>query len=299
MKSITPPPLLPGDTIGIMAPSSRIDKEPLLKAATLLEKRGYKVFIHPQTWTKLHQSAGTGKQKAAAFHDLIKRKDIKAIFCARGGNRSCTMLEHLDFKLIAKNPKIVLGYSDATILLNAIHQKTNVVTYHGPMPPLSFSILPKKQIDQCFDLLSGKKPALKMPKAKILKPGKATGNLIGGNLSLLCSLMGTPYQPDFKNAILFLEDVSEETSHIDRYLWQLRNSGVLHQIKALILGSFTDLKDTGKTKYGFTLKDCVEAVTADLKIPVLMNAPFGHGKELYTLPIGAKTSLNGKTIKFA
>lgn len=295
---IIPPSLLPGDTIGIMAPSSRANPENIKKLKVLLEKRGYKVFVHPQTFIKRHQSAGTGMEKAAAFHDLMRRDDIKAIFFSNGGNRAGTMLEHLNFDRIAANPKIIMGYSDVTALLNAIHAKTGLITYHGPMAR-SFLSLQKKQIDQCFALLSGKKSALEMPKAKIIKSGKATGPLIGGNLSVLCSLLGTPYQPDFKNAILFLEDIGEETSHIDRYLWQLRNAGVLHQIKGLILGSFSDMKDTGQTKYGFALKDCVEAVTADLKIPVLMNAPFGHGKELYTLPVGLKSSLSRTIIKFA
>ncbi len=293
-----PPSLLPGDTIGIMAPSSRVDdKEPLLKAQAMLEKRGYKVFIHPQTYLKLNQSAGTGKQKSAAFHDLIKRKDIKAIFCAKGGNRAGTMLEHLDYKLIAKNPKIILGYSDSTVLLNAITNETGMVTYHGPMLR-GLASLPKKQVDQCFDLLSGKKTEIKMSKARILKPGKATGRLIGGNFSAFMSLMGTPDQPDFENAILFLEDIFEETSRIDRNFQQLRNAGALHQIKGLVLGSFTQLLDTGKLKYGFTLKECVESVTKDLKIPVLMNAPFGHDKDLYTFPVGAKATLSGTSLKF-
>ena len=293
-----PLPLLPGDTIGIMAPSSRANKDNVAKLQTLLEKRGYKVFIHPQTFLIDHQSAGSGMEKAAAFHDLIRRDDIKAIFFSNGGNRACTMLEHLNFDRIAKNPKIIMGYSDVTALLNAIQVKTGLITYHGPMAR-SFLSLPKKQVDQCFDLLSGKAKILEMPKAKILKAGTAKGKLIGGNLSVLCSLLGTPYQPDFKNAILFLEDIGEETSHIDRYLWQLRNSGALHQIKGLVLGSFSDMKDTGQTKYGFTLKDCVEAVTADLKIPVLMNAPFGHGKDLYTLPLGASAALKDQILKFA
>ncbi len=294
---ITPSPLFPGDTIGIMAPSSRANEDNITKLQMLLEKRGYKVFVHPQSFLKLHQSAGTGMEKAAAFHDLIRRKDIKAIFCSNGGNRAGTMLEYLNFDLVKKNPKIVLGYSDITVLLNSIHFKTGIVTYHGPMAR-SFLSLPKKQIDQCFDMLEGRVKTLEMPKAKILKPGNAKGPLIGGNLSVLCSLLGTPYQPDFRNAILFLEDIAEETSHIDRYLCQLRNTGILHQINGLMLGSFTELKDTGRTKYGFTLKDCIETVTADLKIPVLLNAPFGHGKDLFTLPIGAKVSLNRSVLKF-
>lgn len=293
MDSIIPAPLLPGDTIGIMAPSSRVDKDVLFKAQAMLEKRGYKVFIHPQSFIKLNQSAGTGVKKAAAFHDLIKRKDIKAIFCARGGNRAHTMLENLDFKLIAKNPKILLGYSDVTVLLNAIYKQTGIIGYHGPMSHGLIS-LPKKQVNQCFDLLSDGKLDLAMPKATILKPGNAKGKLIGGNLSLLCSLLGTKFQPDFKDAILFIEDVSEETSRTDRNLQHLRAAGALSQLKALLVGSFTDMKDTGKVKYGFTLKDCVTAATNGYKYPVLMNCPFGHGRDLFTLPLGQDAMLTIK-----
>lgn len=291
MNPVLPPSLRPGDTIGIFAPSSRANHENIGKLQNLLEKRGYKVFIHPQAFLTRHQSAGSGMEKAAAFHDLIRRKEIKAIFCSNGGNRAGTMLEYLNFDTIAKNPKIILGYSDVTVLLNAIYAKTGTVTYHGPMAR-SFLSLPKKQIEQSFDLLEGRKTALEMPKAKIFKPGTASGPLLGGNLSVFCSLLGTPYKPDFKNAVLFLEDIGEETSHIDRYFWQLRNAGVLREIKGLILGSFTELKDTGRTKYGFTLKDCLDEVTADLDIPVLLNAPFGHGKDLYTLPLGAKAKFS-------
>ena len=277
-----------------MAPSSRVDKDILENSVALLEKRGFIVFIHPQTFSKQHQSAGTGREKVDAFHDLIKGKQIKAIFCAKGGNRAGTMLEHLDFKLIAKNPKIVLGFSDITTLLNAIHAKTGIVGYHGPMLR-SLTTLPKRQVDQCFDLLAGKKQTIEIPKAKILKPGKSTGHLIGGNLGALMGLIGTPYQPDFKNAILFLEDILEETSRIDRSLIQLRNAGVFHQIKGLILGSFSDLLDTGRMKYGFTLKDCISAATEGCKIPVLMNAPFGHGKDLFTMPVGQTVKLSTTT----
>ena len=290
MSVITPPSLRPGDTIGIFAPSSRASHENISRLQNLLEKRGYKVFVHPQTFLTRHQSAGSGMEKAAAFHDLIRSQDIKAIFCSNGGNRVGTMLEHLNFDTIARNPKIILGFSDVTALLHAVYAKTGIVTYHGPMAR-SFLSLSKKQIEQCFDLLEGRKTILEMPKAKILKAGTAKGPLLGGNLSVLCSLLGTPYQPNFKNAILFLEDIGEETSHIDRYFWQLRNTGILSQIKGLILGNFSELKDTGRTRYGFTLKTCLDDVTADLDIPVLMNAPFGHGKDLYTFPVGAKAKL--------
>lgn len=288
--AITAPPLLPGDTIGFMAPSNRVDKDLIQSVAAMLKARGYDIFIHPQTWSKQHQSAGSGQEKADALHELVKRKDIKAVIFARGGNRAGTMLEHLDFKLIARYPKLYMGYSDVTVLLNAIQAKTGIVTYHGPMLRGLIS-LPKKQIEQCFSMLAGQPRPIEMPKVKLVHSGSASGRLMGGNLSLLCSLLGTAYEPDFKNAILFIEDVNEESSAIDRNLWHLRNAGILKGLKGIILGSFTDTKDTGKTKFGFKFEDSVREVTEGYDYPVFMNAPFGHGKDLYTFPIGKKVHL--------
>ena len=296
-KTVFPAPLNKGNIIGIMAPSSRVDKDILSQAERLIEKRGFQVYIHPQTYLKNHQSAGTPEQKAAAFHDLIAEKDISAIFCARGGNGAGMMLEHLDFKLIAKNPKIIMGYSDVTALLNAIYKKTGIVGFHGPMGH-GLIKQPKKQIDQCFAMLSGEFAALDMPKVTILKRGKASGTLLGGNLSVLCSLLGTPYAPNFNGAILFIEDVGEEMSRIDRNLRHLRNAGIFKQLTGLIVGSFTDIQDKGKTPYGFSLKECILNATDGIDIPVLLNAPLGHGKDLYTLPVGAIARLNGTALSF-
>ena len=289
-----PESLRKGDMIGIMAPSSRVDRPALRKAVRALEARGFKVYVHPQTYSVYGQSAGRPENKAAAFHDLIKNPDIKAIFAARGGNRAGSMLEHLDFRLIAENPKIIMGYSDITALLTAINKKTGLITFHGPMSHMLSRGTPKDQLDQCFNLLSGKKADMPLARAKIVKAGKAEGRLIGGNLSLVCSLMGTPWQPDFKNDILFLEDVGEELSRIDRMFLHLRNTGVLHRISGLVLGGFTEIKDTGKIPFGFTLAEIVQGVTWDIDLPVVMNAPFGHGRNLYTLPVGANASLKAE-----
>lgn len=292
MKIVKPRALRKGDTIGIMAPSSRVDKAALAKSVAALEARGYEVYVHPQTFAADGQSAGTARQKASAFHDLVKNPGIRAIFAARGGNRAGYMLEHLDFRLIARNPKIVMGYSDITALLCGINKKTGLVGFHGPMSHMIGQGKPKEQLEQCFNLLSGKKADMPLPRAKTIHAGKASGRLIGGNLSLVCSLMGTPWQPDFDGAILFLEDVGDEISRIDRMLLHLRNAGILHKISGLVLGGFTEMKDSGKRPFGFTLPGIVRGLTFDLDIPVVMNAPFGHGKDLYTLPIGAKATLS-------
>jgi len=300
MKTIKPKALKPGQTIGIMAPSSYVEKTVIENAAVALQKRGFNIYVHGQTFKKHHQSAGTGKQKAAAFHDLISNPAIHAIFCAKGGNGAATMLEHLDFDLIKRNPKIILGYSDISALLNPIHEKTGLVGFHGPMLRQILNGSPKAQVNQCFNLMAGDKAALSIPmaRARTTNTGTASGKLIGGNLCILASLMGTPYEPDFKNTLLFLEDVSEEYSKVHRLLIQFRNAGALGKINGLIFGSFTDMTDDGRTPYGFKLPEIIASVTHDLKIPIVTGAPFGHGKDLYTLPIGHKATLTatkGKT----
>lgn len=286
---IRPPALCKGDTIGIMAPSSRVDRKRLEAGIERLEAHGYKVYVHPQTYKQHGQSAGTAQQKAKALHDLFADPTIKAIICARGGNRAGAMLPCLDFKLIKKYPKILIGYSDVTALLNVVYKKTGLTTFHGPMAQ---TVLSARQMKQCLALLSGEKTDIPMGRAKALRPGKAEGNLIGGNLSLVCSLMGTPWQPDFRGAILFLEDCDDELSRYDRMLRQLANAGAFEQAAGVIFGGFTNNKDSGSLPFGFSMEEIFREALAGTKIPAVMNAPFGHGKDLYTFPVGGMARLN-------
>lgn len=292
MRTIYPPALQPGDTIGVMAPSSRVDRKVVNRGVGILKAHGYNVYVHPQTFARHEQSAGTVKEKIRALHDLYKNPKIKAIICARGGNRAGWLLEQIDYKMIAKNPKILLGYSDVTALLNAIHKETGQVTFHGPVVhDFGRGRLRKSHAAQCFKLLGGSKQIIPMGRSKTIHTGKAVGPLIGGNLSLICSLMGTPWQPNFKGAILFLEDCDEEISRYDRMLVQLHNAGVFRQIAGLITGGFTNTKDTGFLTFGFGLEDIIHQQTDGLKIPVVMNAPFGHGKNMFTYPLGQRARL--------
>lgn len=287
-----PPALYKGDTIGIMAPSSRVKKETLLKGIAALEARGFNVYVHPQTWKTHGQFAGTPKQKASALHDLYKNPDIKAIFCARGGNGAGTVLEHLDYDLIRQHPKILMGFSDATALLAAVNKKTGQIGFHGPVVnSIGIGRPYKTHLNQCFNLLSGQTEEIEMNRAVALRAGVAQGRLVGGNLSVLCSLLGTPWQPDLRKSILFIEDINEEYSAVHRMLQHLRNTGTLEQVGGILLGQFMNMKDTGSQPFGFTLADIVREVTAPLKVPVALNVPFGHGKDLYTLPIGAPATL--------
>ncbi len=296
---IKPPALRKGDTIGIMAPSSRVDKKIVEEAVKGLEAMGFRVYVHPQTFAYKEQSAGTVEQKIKALHDLYRNPEIKAIITAKGGNQAAKLLKLLDYKLISRHPKILMGYSDTTILLNAIQAKTGVVTFHGPMVGRLGRDLPPAQRRQCLDLLTGKTADINMPRAKVLKAGSISGRLVGGNLSLIVNLLGTPFQPDFRNAILFIEDAFDELSRYDRMLAHLGNAGALDQISGLIAGSFTHSGDNGVLPFGRTVAEIIRSHTDRLDIPAVIDAPFGHGKDLYTLPVGAKARLTAQRGKCA
>lgn len=286
-----PPPLRKGDTIGVMAPSHRVNKARISQAVELLKNYGYNVYIHPQTWKEDGCSAGTAKQKAKALNDLFADPEIGGIICARGGNRAGSMLPHMDFRIIKKNPKIVIGFSDITALLNSIYKETDISTFHGPNLQTTVS-LSARQMKQCLALLGGEETAIPMGGARILHPGRVKGPLAGGNLSLISSLMGTRWQPDFKGKILFLEDCCDELSRYDRMLRQLANAGAFAQAAGVIFGGFSVKKETGALPFGFTLEDVFREVIAGTKIPAVMNAPFGHGRDLYTFPVGGTARLN-------
>ncbi len=283
-----PPALNPGDTIGVMAPSSHVEKAEIEKSKAVLEKRGYKVFVHPQTWERHNQSAGTELQKNLALQGLWQRKDINAIWAAAGGNRALHFMDSINFKAMEKNPKIFIGFSDVTVLLNGIHANTGITTFHGPVFKQVHSY---PQMDHLLDLLSGKKVSYPLKDAKTLKSGKAQGRFIGGNLSLFQYLPGTLPGKFWKNALLFLEDTGDEMSRYDRMFLHLKRTGVIKDIKGLIIGEFRISKDSGLA-YGFSLDDILLELTEGHDIPVITNAPFGHGKTLYTFPIGTKASLD-------
>ncbi|PCJ00240.1 MAG: LD-carboxypeptidase [Alphaproteobacteria bacterium] len=292
--NITPPAFQAGDTVGVFAPSSWVERDDIEKSKALLESRGFQVFVHPQTYERENQSAGNHLQKSLAFQGLWQRKDIKAIWAAGGGNRCTHLLETINFARLDKTPKILIGFSDVTSLLNAITAHTNITTFHGPV----FKNLYKyKQLDHLIDLLGGALTTYPMTKDNVLREGKAEGRLIGGNLSLFQYLPQTLPDDFYKDSILFLEDCNEELSSIDRMLLHLKRLGVLNEINALVFGQFTDILETG-TPFGYTLDDIIQEHIGDAQYPVLHNMPFGHGKDIYTFPIGTRASIDTQTNEF-
>ncbi len=192
---------------------------------------------------------------------------------------------------IAATPKIIIGFSDATALLIAISKHSDIVTFHGPMLN-SLKGMDQGHLSQCFRLLSGHEKNIDLKGGQILQPGTAQGHLMGGNLSVLCSLMGTPYEPDFKDALLFLEDIGDELSRINRFFLQLKLAGVFNKISGLIVGNFSDLTDEGRLKFDRSVQDMVKHHTQGTSFPIVMDAPFGHEDALITLPVGARAELS-------
>lgn len=287
---IAPPALQTGDCIGILALSSRLLQRGEIKAGVaMLEHNRFQVDVHPQTYLQDGSSAGTSNDKLAALADLWADDNIRAVLSARGGNHAADLLDRMDYRFLRKTPKIIMGYSDMTAFLNAVYAQAGLITFHTPVLNKIQNVTNPKPM---FDLLRGKGFKMPMISARRLAAGTATGRVIGGNLSSFCTLVGTPYMPKPDGAILFLEDIGDETSRIDRAFTKLRLAGIFDRIAGVVLGQFTAMTDTGVTPYGLSMDDVLEKNFAHLDIPVIANAPFGHVADNYSFPIGGLMSVD-------
>ena len=296
------PALRKGDTIGIVAPASSMDQVSATRAMENLTRQGYKVRLSNGYLQARGYLAGSDKARAAEFNAFFADPAIKAILCLRGGYGSPRILDRLDYEMIRKNPKILIGYSDITALLNGIHSKTGLVVFHGPMAKefsLGKGLTPYTQkyfwpaftpSSKLFADWGGTGPRGRTH-LKTIRRGQAEGVLVGGNLSVLVSTIGTPYEPRSENCILFLEDVSEKPFRIDRMLNQLRLSGKLGQYKGVLLGSFTGclpLRQAGR----IGLLDVFDHYFANLGVPVLSGYAAGHQPDQAILPFGIRVHLD-------
>jgi muramoyltetrapeptide carboxypeptidase len=293
-----PPPLKKGGVIGIVSPARTPHPEWIKKGRATLEKRGYRVVVHPQNYLKAGQLAGSDRERADAVMDMFSNPSINAIMCARGGTGAIRIVDLLDYKIIKRNPKPFVGFSDITCLLQAIRVKTGMVTYHGPMLwNFAHSHDARTEGDLFTQIGAGKKPKLKV-KATCVRPGKAEGKLVGGNLSRIEILTGTDYDIPSKNTILFIEDVDEALYKLDIKLQHLRLAGKLKGLRGVIVGEMVDISDgeTGHDKrtgnpYGRSLKQIL-LDNLPPNIPLCMGFPCGHGKYITTFPVGARVSVN-------
>lgn len=305
MGLVKPKKLNTGDVIGLVSPaSSPRDLSRIEKSVKYFESVGYRVEIGKHVGGQHGYLSGTDAERLEDLHEMFRRKDINAVFCVRGGYGSPRLLSQIDYKLIAKNPKIFVGYSDITALSLAFLKKTRLVTFAGPMPAVDFhgEVDPYAEENFWAMLTSAKKPGtVPMPDGHELKPykkGKASGHLVGGNLALVAGLAGSPYMPQIKGSILFLEDVGEPPYRIDRMLNQLKINGFFKKAEGVLLGQFTNCVESDPDEATLSLEQVINDYLADVEIPVMTNLPHGHVDFNFILPFGidAKMNVNRQSI---
>ncbi len=297
--TLKPPALKKGDVIGIVSPASSPDDfSRIEKGVSYLESLGYRVKLGKHIYKRFGYLSASDDERAEDLNEMFSDPEVRAIICVRGGYGTTRILDKVDYNAIKRNPKIFVGYSDITALQLAIFKKTGLITFSGPMLAVDIYSFDGYTEEFFWKILTSrsKEIEIKNPNGIELatfKLGKAVGILLGGNLSLLASIIGTKYQPDFKGSILVIEDIGEEPYRIDRYLSQLKNSGVLSKIKGCILGQFTDCVPKEEEK-SLTLEQIFQDYIGNLKIPVISNLNYGHIPQKLTLPIGAKVRIDSK-----
>lgn len=283
-----------GDTIGIISPASPEDPKSIENAISFFQNKGFKIKLGKHIYDKRGYLAGEDKNRAADLMDMFKDNEVDMILCVRGGYGSMRTLPYIDFDVIRSNPKIFIGFSDITSFLNTFYSKCNLITFHGPMFTSNFK--DKYTIDSFFNtLMNGNKPyIISNPSENELicsVEGECRGHLVGGNLSLISNTLGTPYEIDFKDNILFIEDVHEEPYAIDRMLTHLELSGKLNTCNGFILGQF---KNCTLPHYNrsLTLNEVFADKIFSLNKPTITNLMSGHDYPKLTLPIGAQVYMN-------
>lgn len=289
-----------GDTIGMVAPAGPADRSKVERAIEHLIEMGYKVKAGKSVYSRRGYLAGEDELRAYDINNMFADDEVNAVFCLRGGYGSQRILDMVDYRTIRDNPKIFMGYSDITALLNAIYQKCELITFHGPMGGDFAGGLEKhtkramKSALESIDPI-GEVPNPEMP--EVVSEGKGKGALVGGNLSIVAASLGTPYEINTKGRILLLEDVFEEPYSIDRMLTQLRLAGKFRDAAGIVLGDWgsSEPEEQGKS---LSLEEVFEDVFKDMGKPVLKGLKIGHCKPNITVPIGAEVSLDTGTITF-
>ncbi len=302
-SKVIPNRLKEGDTIGIVSPSSAIfETEPYQIAVETFEAMGLKVKLGEFVHNRYGHLAGTDEERAQELNDMFADPGINAVIALRGGSGAARILDKIDYKVVAANPKIFIGYSDITALHMAIYSKTGLITFHAPLAvstwnKFSYSLFRKILFEGetvTFENPSEKGDNLAVIKNRIrtINSGKATGELLGGNLSVLTGIMGSPYFPEnWENKILYLEDVSEPVYAVDRMMSQLQLGGVFEKISGFVFGKCTDCKP-GSGYGSLTLEEVIDHYIKPLKIPAYSGAMIGHIDDNSTIPNGLKAELN-------
>lgn len=291
-----------GDTVGLVSPSSAVNERLSLQLAQeAMEALGFRVRTGAHYGGRYGHLAGTDAERAGDLNAMFGDKAVKAIVCVRGGSGAARLLPLLDYALIRRNPKVLLGYSDITALHCAIHAKTGLVTFHGPVGTASWNRFNVDQFERLFfrrELMqyqnsrdAGDELVPRRNRTQTLRGGKAQGELVGGNLTVLTALAGTPYLPDFSGRILFLEDVGEAPYRIDRMFSTLKLMGALDKVAGIIFGDCSDC-NPGDGYGSLTLDQIFDDHILPLEIPAYRGAMIGHIREQFIVPVGGKVEMD-------
>lgn len=299
-KLIRPGRLKEGDVVGVVAPAGPVEPELLEKGLKVLKTMKLKPVLGEHVLSRRGYLAGKDEDRARDLMSMFKNPEVKAIICARGGYGVNRLLPLLKPGIIRKNPKIVVGASDITLLLLYLAKKCSLVAFHGPMVGGNFGQYGMKKTKKQFqDLLTGQPEGktLMSAQARVLRPGIGKGEITGGCLTLLCRSLGTPYEIQTRNKILLIEDVNEAPYRIDGMLWQLKSAGKFKDVKGIVLGEMINCHP--KKSGNGAMVQYYQEMFDGLKIPIVTNFPVGHGKEMWTLPFGVDATLNAeaKTIQ--
>jgi len=291
--------LRPGDRVGLIAPASPVGREDIERAKEAVEDLGLKLRLGESVYKSYGYLAGRDEERARDLNRMFEDESIDGIICLRGGYGSSRILDLIDYDMIRDNPKVFVGYSDITAIHLALNQKSRLVSYHGPMAASDLGRSPSDYTlenfkNMVFDL--GYNTILKNPEGEeviTINEGIVEGELIGGNLSLLASSIGTDYELDTRDKIILIEEVGEDPYAIDRMLTQLRLSGKFDEARGLILGDFRDCR-ASKEEYDeqLPLLKVFEDILGDLDLPCIYNLKLGHCEPVLTIPFGIELRLN-------
>lgn len=292
---VYPDKIKEGATIGLVSTSSPITAEREEQCVKAIEEMGFKVKKAPNiTASKGGYMAGEESLRGGILNSMFADKDVDAIFCIRGGDGANRIIDYLDLDVIRDNRKPFVGYSDVSSLHLLFNQKCDMVTFHGPMVSSNIVDNFTPEVKEAFfaAINADAEYIYKAPaghELKVAREGKAEGVMTGGNLTVICASLGTPYDMDTDGKILFIEEVGEHVGNLDRHVYQLRNAGKFDNIKGIVLGQFTDCREDVP---GYDMTRITLDAIGDKDIPVIYNIQSGHDNPMINIPLGAMTCID-------
>jgi muramoyltetrapeptide carboxypeptidase len=292
---VRPARLRKGDSIGLVSPAGWMSEADIERGCDVLKGMGFVPVVHPSNQLREDHFAGSARERAASIEEMFSDSEIRALMCTRGGFGTEEILDLMDYEVVKRHPKSVVGFSDATALLLALRAKAGLITFHGPMLQTFKQGIEEFTITHLVRALTQADPwsfDLDIePGLRVLRGGQGRGALMGGNLTILTDLIGTVYEPAMDGCILFIEDIDEELYRIDRMLLHLKQAGKLRDLQGILVGEMTNITED-KIRTGRNLDWIVLDLCVGTNFPIVTGFPCGHSARLLTIPIGCSAGLS-------